>query len=175
VRLSEHKLWCHYSDASPLKYLHDNAGEVSPVTLDIGANDLLPDLDPSTCSVSSTFDADLETLDTNLTQVILPKLKSALTVNGQVTGDLVIMNYYDPYHNLCSNTVQYIQTLNQHLANDVKGYGIIVDVFSQFGGAATPNSNICTYTWMCSSHKDIHATNKGYQAIAQAFEDVTGY
>jgi lysophospholipase L1-like esterase len=114
-------------------------------------------------------------VDNNLTKVILPALKSALTVNGRVTGDLLVMNYYDPYQNRCPNTIPYIQMINQHLAADVNGYGNIVDVFSAFGGAASPNPNTCNYTWICSIFSDIHATDKGYSVIANAFEARAGY
>lgn len=158
-----------------VSYLNSNQGQVSPVTLDIGANDLLPDFNKTTCVVSSTFQTDLQTVDNNLTQVILPKLKSALTVNGTVTGDLLLMNYYDPYQNLCPQDVSYTQEINQHLAADVSGYGSIVDIFTPFGGATTPNPNICNYTWMCSSYSDIHATSTGYSVIANAFESTSGY
>lgn len=151
-------------------------GLVSPVTLDIGANDILHDIDTSTCTVNvNQFNADLATLDANLTQVILPQLQAALTVNGVVTGDLLVMNVYDPYQNLCPVTVQYVQIFNQHIANDVQGFGQLVDVFTPFGGAAVPNANICTYTWMCSSYQDIHAQDAGYSVIAQAFENTAGY
>jgi hypothetical protein len=152
-----------------------NAGQVSPVTLDIGANDLLPDFNAKTCSVSSSFNTDLQMVDNNLANTILPQLKAALTVKGQVTGDLVMMNYYDPYQNICPQDVPYIQTINQHLANDVNGFGTIVDVFSAFGGANTPNKHICSYTWMCSIFHDIHATTTGYKVIASTFEQGTGY
>jgi lysophospholipase L1-like esterase len=160
---------------SALSYLHAYVGQVSPVTLDLGANDLLPDLNPATCTASASFSADLQTLDTNLRQIILPQLKAALTSNGQTTGDLIVMNYYNAYENVCPNTFSYIQTLNQHLASDVHGFGIIADVFDQFGGAQAPNPNLCSYTWICSVFHDIHAKDAGYQAIAQAFEHVTGY
>ncbi len=156
-------------------YIKSHAGKVSPVTLDIGADDMLPDINTSNCTVSSNFNANLATLDTNLTQTILPKLVAALTVNGKITGDLVMMNYYDPYQNTCPNSVSYVQTINQHLANDASSFGIIVDVFDAFGGATTPNPNICSYTWMCSIFKDIHSTNKGYSVIATTFEQGTGY
>ncbi len=158
-----------------ITYLQLFAGQVSPVTLDIGANDLLPDINPNNCNVSSSFNTDLQTLDNNLTKIILPQLKAALTVHGQVTGDLVMMNYYDPYQNVCPQDVPLIQMINQHLANDVSGFGIIVDVFSAFGGAKTPNKHICSYTWMCSFFNDIHATTKGYKVIASTFEQGTGY
>jgi lysophospholipase L1-like esterase len=171
---------CNYSPfSSQLKaavaFLHANAGNVSPVTLDIGANDVLPDTNPTTCVVSvRKFYNNLATLDDNLTQKILPKLKKALQVNGQVTGNIVMMNYYDPYQNICPNSVKYSQILNNHLAVDVQGFGSIVDVFRAFGGAKTPNPNICTYTWICTPPPlgpDIHPTNRGYRVIADTFED----
>ena len=159
-----------------LIYLALLRGQVSPVTLDIGANDILPDINKSTCTTNTTkFASDLATLDANLTQIILPKLQKALTVNGKVTGDIIMMNNYDPYQNLCPNTVSYVQTINQHLANDVSGYGSMVDVFSAFGGATVPDPNTCSYTWICSVFHDIHPQTQGYSVIASAFENGVGY
>ena len=160
--------------AAAVTYLKFYRGQVSPVTLDIGANDLQPDFNTSTCTISSSFSSDLATVDANV-KTILTQLQAAMTVNGQMTGDIVMMNYYDPYQNICPDTVPYIQQLNQHLAADVQGFGIIVDVFDPFGGAGVPNNNICNYTWMCSIFKDIHATSAGYSVIANAFENGTGY
>lgn len=159
-----------------LAYLAAHRGQVSPVTLDIGANDVLSGINTKTCTFDmAAFNAKLATVDANLTQTILPKLHQALMVNGQLTGDLVMMNYYDPLQNVCPNTVSIVQQVNQHLANDVRGFGIIVDVFDAFGGAATPNPNICSFTWMCSIFHDIHSTDKGYSVIASTFESGTGY
>ncbi len=157
-------------------FLQQNAGKVSPVTLDIGANDVLgPNIDPSTCTLNvSGFNTDLATLDTNLTGTILPALQGALTVKGHVTGDIVMMNYYDPFQDLCPNTVPYAQKLNKHLAQDMKGFGIIVDVFTAFGGAGVPNTILCSYTWMCPQSPqipDIHPTSKGYRVSAKTFAD----
>lgn len=155
-------------------YLHHHAGQVSPVTLDIGANDVLPDINTKTCTVNiSKFNADLATVDANLTQTILPALRSALTVNGQVTGDLLIMNYYNAYQNICPSTGVYVQMLNNHLANDISGYGSLIDVFTAFGGPSQPH--VCSYTWMCTIFKDIHPKDAGYSVIASAFETNTGY
>jgi lysophospholipase L1-like esterase len=159
-----------------LAYLSYYAGHVSPVTLDIGANDLAPDINTTTCVVNTTkYASDLAILDANLTQVILPKLHNALMVNGRLTGDLLVMNYYDAYQNSCPNTVSYTQQINQHIANDIAGYATLVDVFDPFGGTTTPNPNLCTYTWICSVFHDIHATDKGYSVVASAFESSAGY
>lgn len=82
----------------------------------------------------SGFNTDLATLDSNLKGTIIPALKGALTIKGKITGSIVMMNYYDPLQNFCPNTVPFTQTLNQHLAADVSGFGIIVDVFTAFVG-----------------------------------------
>lgn len=156
-------------------YLHQHAGQVSPVTLDIGVNDFLPDFNTEGCSVNADWQKTLTEVDHNLTVVILPQLMAALTVNGQMTGDLLLMDYYDPYQNLCPNTVAAMQTLNAHLANDAHGFATLVDIFAPFGGAATPDPDLCTDTWICSSFKDIHAQSAGYSVMASAFEQTTGY
>ncbi|HLX41774.1 MAG TPA: hypothetical protein VKR42_14670, partial [Ktedonobacteraceae bacterium] len=159
-----------------LDYIHDYAGQVSPVTLDIGANDVNGDINPNNCNINQQgFNADLAKVDYNLTQVILPALKQALTINGKMTGDIVMMNYYDPYQNICPNTIPGSEEVNSHLAADVSGFGTIVDVFTAFGGPNVPNHNICSYTWMCSFFTDIHATTKGYHVIANTFEKGYGY
>ena len=157
-----------------IRYLHHYAGLVSPITLDIGGNDVLPDINTKTCSVNiSKFNADLATLDANLTQTILPALRTALTVNGQVTGDLLLTNYYNAYQNICPSTGVYLQTLNRHLAYDISGYGSLIDVFDAFGGPSQPH--VCSYTWMCTIFKDIHPKDAGYSVIASALETATGY
>lgn len=158
-------------------YLTEHQGQVSPVTLDIGANDMLPDLSNATCTINAEkFKADLATLDANLAQVILPRLHAALTVNGVMTGDLLVENYYDPYQNQCPNTVPFMQEMNDHIAADVQNFGTLIDVFSAFGGAATPNQNLCVYTWICSSSfHDVHSTRRGYEVIVGAFEQSVGY
>src|SRR5204863_4874386 len=127
--------------AAAVDFLRAHPGKVSPVSLDIGANDVMGDLDASTCAVSGSWDIDLRTLDRNLTETTLPRLTTALTNRrGARTGDLVLMSYYDPWQNQCPQTLAYLQELNQHLAADAAAFGVpIADVFAAFGGAATPN------------------------------------
>lgn len=162
--------------SAALLYLAQFKGQVSPVTLDIGADDVLPDITMSTCTINvSQFKTDLATLDTNLRNTILPRLHKALLINGQVSADIALMNYYDPYQNICPNSVPYLQMLDQHLAQDAAGYAVLVDAFAAFGGATTPNANICSYTWECSVFQDIHPTDTGYSVLATTFENTLGY
>jgi len=162
--------------AAAVSFLRSHAGMVSPVTLDIGVNDVVQDVHMSTCTVDvRQFDADLKALDANLRSTILPQLRAALMVKGRVSGDLLVMNYYDAFQNVCPNTVSYMEKLNRHLAADVAGFGVVVDVFGAFGGGKVPNKNMCAYTWMCSIFTDVHPMREGYTVIAGAFEKVYGF
>jgi lysophospholipase L1-like esterase len=156
-----------------LTFIRQHRGQVSPVTIDIGANDLLPLVNPSTCAeqAPAVVTQALATFDANFSR-ILAQLRTAL----QGTGDLVTMNYYFPYQNQCPNLLPDVELFNQHLASDAQQNGVpVVDVFSAFGGAAVPNPNLCRYTWICSKYHDIHATTQGHAVIAAAFEATLGY
>lgn len=176
-----------------VNFISAHRGSVSPVSLDMGANDVLPDINTSTCAVSSSWNSDLAAMDSNLSNAILPKLLDALkNKRGQVTGDLVMMNYYNPYAAQCPQDTAYVTELNAHLAADWTAgwqhagfasapYGL-ADVFSAFGGTATQND--CSLTWICSYYHDIHATGgqyqygepgNGYGTMSTAFERLTGY
>lgn len=158
-----------------LHYLSQHAGYVSPVTLDIGANDMIKDINSINCTISPHWSADLARMDNNLATIILPQLVAALTLNGQLTGDLFLINYYDPFQNACPNSIPYIQELNRHLANDAAGLAMLIDIFTPFGGTRSPDPQTCDLTWMCSTIKDIHARDRGYSMIATLLEQNTGY
>jgi lysophospholipase L1-like esterase len=167
----------HYSgpqmDAA-ISFITQHPGQVSPVTIDIGADDVLPLLDPATCAISPQYPSVLSAFDANF-QLILSRLQTAL--DG--SGDLITMNYYDPYQNQCARNplaLTLMQVFNAHLAADAAAYGVpVADVFTAFGGATTPNPHICPYTWMCSVFHDIHATTQGYAVIASTIEATAGY
>jgi lysophospholipase L1-like esterase len=159
--------------AAALTFIRQHRGQVSPVTIDIGANDMLPLVNSSTCAVpaQAVVTQALATFDASFSS-ILAQLRTAL----QGTGDLVTMNYYFPYQNQCPNLLTDVEQFNQHLALDAQQNGVpVVDVFSAFGSAAVPNANLCGYTWICSGYHDIHATTQGHAVIAAAFEATLGY
>ncbi|MBF6592676.1 MAG: SGNH/GDSL hydrolase family protein [Ktedonobacterales bacterium] len=120
-------------------FLKRHPGQARAVTLDIGANDLLPDVGPQSCAVGPRFLADLRALDAHLVQTILPQLRAALAYHGRPAGDLLLLNYYDPFQNRCPASVPFVRLVNQHLARDVRGFGRVVDVFAALGGGASPN------------------------------------
>lgn len=157
-------------------FLRRHTGAVNPLTLDIGSNDVLPDWDSSTCSSSPTSAQDLARMDADLTQTILPELISALGKQYR-TGDLVLLNYYNPFVRECADSTAFVHILNNHLAADAGQFGLpIADVYTAFGGDAQMADHICAYTWRCDTQfHDIHPTRQGYRIIADAVESVLHY
>jgi lysophospholipase L1-like esterase len=173
----------HYRYSGPqlsaaLQYIKAHPGQVSPVTIDIGADDF--SIDQATCAVSA-FTTTLQTVQANYT-AILGQLKTAL--GG--TGDLIAMTYYDPYQNMCPNLLPQFETLNAALAAIARANGaLIAPVFGAFGGAAVPNPHLCSYTWICQvttylpcrldAKVCIHPTTLGYGVMARTIQATYGY
>lgn len=159
-------------------FIERNSGLISPVTLEIGASDVLPDFDQATCTPVANYMADLATMDQNLTKTILPRLLDALSPsNGQRAGDLVLLNYYNPFVRQCANSAGFVHQINDHLAADATRFRIpVVDVYAAFGGDAFMADHICTLTWICDTQfHDIHPKPPGYHLIAQAIESALNY
>jgi lysophospholipase L1-like esterase len=155
----------------------ENKGHVSPITLEIGSNDVIPDWDRTACVATASVEADLTRMDDNLTQVILPKLLAALgTPKSGHNGDLHLLNYYNPFIKECPNSAPFVHELNDHLSADAAQFKIpVVDVYTAFGGDQKMADSICTLTWVCDPRfKDIHPTDAGYKTIAKAVEFALG-
>lgn len=163
-----------------LDFLQAHPGAVSPITIEIGANDVLPDWNSATCTAGSTANADLANMDLNLTQIILPRIVKVLQApSGFRPGDLHLVNYYNPFAKECPNSATFAHQINDHLAADAAQFRIpIVDVYAAFGGDAGMAGNICgatPYTWICDAQfHDVHPTTLGYQVIAGAVEQALG-
>ncbi len=159
-------------------FIERHSGFISPVTLEIGANDVLPDFDQATCTPVANYLADLATMDHNLTTTILPRLQNALTTStGHQAGDLVLLNYYNPFARQCPNSTDFVHLINDHLAADATQFRVpVVDVYAAFGGDAFMADHICDLTWICDPQfHDIHPTTAGYHLIAQAIESALNY
>lgn len=161
-----------------LAFIAQHPGQVGPISLDIGANDVLGDINPRTCAVDPYWRTDLRNLDDNLTNIILPKLLLALSQSTSTPWrELALMNYYNPYQQACPNTDGLVRQFNWHLQLDASMYHVtIVDVYAAFGGVRDQARGVCAYTWMCHwPFSDVHPNSAGYKAIARAFEQATGY
>jgi lysophospholipase L1-like esterase len=188
-----------------IDFLLAHKGKISPVTFEIGANDVLPDWNATTCTASPATDDHIAQVDDNLTRVdksspdaandpnnkangILQRLTAALTISPPLPGahgpantqarpgDLVMLNYYNVFAKVCPNSAAFVKKLNDHLEADAAKFGVpIVDVYTAFGGDSGMADNICAYTWYCQPSPDIHPTRAGYEVIAAAVKGVLGY
>jgi lysophospholipase L1-like esterase len=168
--------------SAAMTFLAQHRGQVSPVTIDIGGNDLLNLLplitsNPQQCFVGLSTDTvkalvkAVATFDVNYT-IIMGQLRAAL--GG--SGDLLTMAYPDPYQNICPVLLPIVERFNADIRTIAQQHGAkVAPVFATFGGSTVPNRNLCTYTWICSSYHDIHPTTTGYHVIARTFQATAGY
>lgn len=179
--LIKHNAYTGPQLAAALDFLGRHRGQVSPITLDIGSNDVLPDFNSGTCTVpdSDRAKADLDTLDANLTQTIFPQLLGKLAaVAGLAVTNLYLLNYYNPFAKQCPDSASFAHTLNDHLAADAAKFKVpVVDIYGAFGGDDHQADHICEYTWVCNAqfNHDFHPTTLGYSVIAAAVERALGY
>ncbi len=169
-----------------VEFLQSHQGQVSPITLEIGANDVLPDWNNTTCTAGPTTDADLKAMDANIGTILNRLLKVLAASSGRPTGDLHMLNYYNPFARECPNSADFVRQFNKHLADDGMKYRVpVIDVYSAFGGDAGMAQSVCEgkivngvhdpWTWICNAEfHDIHPTTDGYSVIAQAVETGLG-
>jgi lysophospholipase L1-like esterase len=154
--------------AAAVAFLRHHPGQVSPVTIDLGANDFF-----TGCSVNLHAAQLLVAYDAKFSR-ILAELRAAL-----VGGDLFTMNLFDPGQNICAGhpeQLAFAKTINAHIARDAAHYGVpVADMFKAFGNDTTPNPLLCAYTWVCNTPvPDFHPRTLGYALIASTFAQLGG-
>jgi lysophospholipase L1-like esterase len=152
--------------AAAVAFLRHHRGQVSPVTIDLGANDFFAGcrVQPHAAQLLAAYDAKFSR--------ILAELRAAL-----VGGDLFTMNIFDPGQNVCAHhpeQLAFVKTINAHIARVAARYGVpVADTFKAFGNETTPNPNLCAYTWVCNTPvPDFHPRTLGYALIASTFEQL---
>ena len=188
---------CTYPGGSQLaaatQFLRQHRGQVSLVTIDVGANDLNPCLAlGQVAQIQSCLTALIPQVVANLTTIM-----SALRQAGGSRVEIIGMRYYDPEladwltgaagQALAQASVGLLDTYNGYLAGVYQQYGAdVADVFTAFGttdftdqvtlpGLGTLPGNvatICQLTWECVAPPqgpNEHANAAGYHVIAGAF------
>ena len=193
---------CEYGTGSQLNealaFLEYHKKDTVIITIDMGANDVLPCLQkPSaeqiaTCVNAAIFgDDELEIagLTHNLTFALSSIMGSAPSV------PIIGMNYYNPtlvtWSPVDDSLAKFLAfqqaILNGALAGVYEAFGIKVadvadafksNVFDDFNENGLPDNldRICAWTWMCKCisirpEGNIHANWIGYWKIADTFED----
>ena len=178
--------YCYAQGPSQLEiaegFLLTHPGEVAFITIDIGANDLLPCL--SAPDIEACAAATFGQLQGNLVEILARLQVAAPGV------PILAVNYYNPYLSawlqgpegeavaVMSNIL--VETINSLLAQIYGALGIpVADVANAFViYDFTPQGNlphnvktVCQLTWNCE-YDNIHPNNNGYKVIAKTVEDL---
>lgn len=154
-----------------LAFIQAHPGQVSLITIDIGANDVLQ-LVQGGGITKQKIGQFIMTLTTNL-NAIFSQLRAAVGPDVPIAT----MTYYNPLIVLSGSGV--ITTgatlLNDMITNQAaKSNMVVAPVFNAFnsGSVAQQRRSICHNTWFCSLIHlfDPHCRTAGYTLIAQTFE-----
>ena len=140
-----------------LAVLRAHPGQVSPVTIDIGANDLLH---------GESFAHTQANLST-----ILAKLRDAAPYT-----EIIVLGIYNPLIVTIPGTDVVAQQFNAILAQTAAQYRArFADPLPVFNPAVNEIPTICRLTLICTPLHDIHASDLGYQQLADLVFAASGY
>lgn len=157
-----------------VSFLSRHRGQISPITLSIGANDLLALINQcpgDTACVIRGLPGTLQTINAQLTTILHRVRAVAPSV------EILVLTPYNPTSVLSSETDALLAQANSvistiardHRARTVDGFATI-----NLAIAGDETASVCTYTLMCPTG-DIHPSDAGYQRLAEAFWTASGY
>jgi lysophospholipase L1-like esterase len=159
-----HDPYAGSQEAAALDFLAARPGQVSPITLDLGANDLIRcQTTPDPSCVPTT----LAQVEANLDRA-LGEIRSAAP-----NAEIIVMTYYNPYALAVQGSNEVTAALNQAIMAAAAAHRVrVADAFTPINaGPAT----LCALTLVCTPIHDIHASDAGYAVIAQQFWTASGY
>jgi lysophospholipase L1-like esterase len=154
-----------------LNFLHAHPGQVSPITISLGANDVqtcLPAADP-TCIANQ-----IAIVGQNMT-TILAGLRAAAP-----NAEIIALQYYNPLFVVNPATDAFALALNGAIATAAASVGgRVANAFAVIN-APPEATNVCLYTLMCPGvytpeGGDIHPSDPGYAVITGVFWNSSGY
>jgi lysophospholipase L1-like esterase len=158
-----------------LTFLHAHRGQVSPITLTLGANDETAAL--ASCQTIACIRARAK-------KAIMQYASRLRSILGRLraeapTADLIVTGLWDT-----NDSAQLrlgdplVKAANSAIAGVVRGAkGRFADVFPTFnphGSLAREKARVCALTFICS-RGDGHPTDAGYRAIATVVWAASGY
>jgi lysophospholipase L1-like esterase len=145
-----------------LAVLRAHPGQVSPVTIDIGANDLLRGVS----NLQQTFALVQQNLG-----AILARIRDAAPYT-----EIIVVGLYNPLIVTLPGTDPIAAQFNAMLANVAAQYRArFADVLPVFNPPVNEIPTICSLTLMCTPLHDIHASDAGYQEMANVVFAASGY
>jgi lysophospholipase L1-like esterase len=195
--------WLHHPYAvgqsqlqNAVAYLGTHSTTTSPITLNIGANDLLVFLSGCGFGTPSYSASCVATGMNGVMSTIVGNVRTTLEQLQAVTppsaSNYVVMGLYNPYPTLINVAGKtgdlVIADLNARIRSVAESHGAHfvnpLPVFNPAGSAGGSEAGdvptVCALTLMCQSGSynpstgDIHPSDKGYAALASLFESASG-
>jgi lysophospholipase L1-like esterase len=155
-----------------LAFLRAHRGQVSPITINVGTNDLTGLTTQCGDDVSCYFKngpAVFVTITTNLHD-ILSRLRAAAP-----DAEIVTFTSYDVASLADPRLAQLNRAFNTAVVSTAAASSVrVADVFGAFNGGPQP-ATLCALTFVCTPLQDSHPTDAGYEVIAQQISDALGY
>lgn len=156
-------------------FLEQHHGQVSPITIDLGANDVVIPIkncliaaNRQEClnGIPSLVASAVESLDT-----ILSQLRAAAPYS-----EIIVLQYYNPFAAVAPSTSALVKLANDGIAQDAARQGArVADAFTLFNGSALPQpATLCSMGPFCPP-TDVHPNDTGYGAIATQLWAASGY
>jgi lysophospholipase L1-like esterase len=163
-----------------LAFLRAHPGQVSPITFNMGSNDVIP------------VSALCPTFDETCAEQFLPGVLATLAANLDQTFDeirqvapeseLIVLEYYNPFFVPFPNSDVFTIQLNDTIRAVATRHGArLADAFTPFNRTGDELTTLCALTLMCIGPTtvfgapDIHPTDAGYAVIADQFFKASGY
>jgi lysophospholipase L1-like esterase len=153
-----------------VNFLRSHPGIVSPITIDIGGNDV-QDLFFNTCHqniacTEAKLPGVLAQVQTNLDRILVA------LASESPSSEIILLTVGNPFVVAVGEpSTQVVQALNATLTVVARSHGVrVADGYTPF---STP-ADICALTFMCSQG-DIHPTDAGYAVLAKAVWAASGF
>jgi lysophospholipase L1-like esterase len=154
-------------------FLAMHPGQVGPILIAIGANDVFAVSDPcgglNTPCFAQAFPALLARLSANYT-VILNRLRHAAP-----DAEIITLGFYNPFAIVDPATNVVVETIDQLVQQiAAANRSSFANPFVPFNLASPQPQILCALTLVCS-FRDIHPTDLGYQVISDVMWAASGY
>lgn len=162
-------------EAAALSFLAAHPGQVNPITVSLGVNDVTPALVACAPSYTNTCVGSYITAAATNLAVILGTLRSLAP-----TAEIIVLRYYDPYYvtALGAQADALAEALDHAIGLAAASASAdTVDAFAAINEPRPPFSetrSVCKYTLMCAD-ADIHLSNPGYSLLARLFFNASGF
>jgi lysophospholipase L1-like esterase len=158
--------------SAALAFLLAHRGQVSPITINIGANDLNGLRAACGADVSCYFTngpAVVATISANLSY-ILGQLRAAAP-----DAEIITFTNYDVASLFDPRLLQLTQAFNSVIISTAAASSVrVADVFGAFNNGPQPTT-LCALTFVCTPLQDSHPTDLGYEAIARQIWSASDY